>query len=416
MSHEEIDGREKAGSGGAPAPRRNSAAVLTGLDVLAREGFARLRGLRAGLLTNPSGVDRLFRPALDLMLEAGVKVEALFGPEHGMLSTAQDMIGVENESPQRGLRVVSLYGGDFESLRPRPEDLRGLDVLVFDIQDIGSRYYTYVWTLALCMETAARAGVRVMVLDRPNPITARHVEGGGLEPPLRSFVGYRELPNRHGLTAGEIAAWVARSLPGLELEVVRMEGYRRGLWMDETGAPWVIPSPNMPTPATALVYPGQAFLEGTNLSEARGTTLPFEQFGAPFVEGRRLVEALEKENLPGARFRPATFQPMFQKWAGEVCGGAQIHVTDREAYRPVRTSLAILRHARALWPRAFRWRTEKYEFRDDVPAIDLLTGAPRVREMIDAGAPLAEILDFYEASGAAARKNREDALLYSEME
>jgi len=387
--------------------------VQTGLEVLKRQGFAPLKGQRVGLLTNPTAVNGGFRHLLDLLSDAAVDVVRVLGPEHGLFSTVQDMVGVEGEKHR--VEVVSLYGDSFDSLRPKEEHLRDLDRLVFDIQDIGSRYYTYVWTLALAMETARRTKTPVMVLDRPNPITASKTEGGGLEAHLRSFVGYYELPNRTGMTAGEIASLVACAVGDVDLEVVRMEGYRRSMWFDETGAPWVIPSPNMPTPDTALVYPGQALLEGTNLSEGRGTTRPFEVFGAPFIDGPRLAEALEKETLPGVAFRPLRFQPTFQKWARQDCGGLQIHVTDREAYLPYRTSLAILRHAKALWPREFAWRTEIYEFRDDVPAVDLLTGQTRIREMIDKEAPVAEIAEFAESTGERARRYRRSALLYSNL-
>lgn len=387
-----------------------SPGVLTGLMALKNRGFAELRGLRIGLLANPTAVDADFVHLLDLLADCGVRVEVLFGPEHGFHCTVQDMVGVGEA--RHAVRIVSLYGDTFESLRPAEADLRPLDALVFDIQDIGSRYYTYVWTLALTMEVAARTGTRIIVLDRPNPITGSHVEGGSLDVPLRSFVGLHEIPNRHGMTAGEIATLVALLLDIPKPEIVRMEGYRRSMWHDETGAPWVMPSPNMPTPETALVYPGQCLLEGTNLSEGRGTTRPFEIFGAPFMNGRRLAEALAAEALPGACFRPLQFQPTFHKWAGRECGGLQIHVTDREAFLPYRTSLAILRHTRALWPREFAWRVEPYEFRGDVPAVDLLTGSPRVREMIDAGAPVVELAEFVETSGRAARENRCQALLY----
>jgi len=430
---------KEAGAQGEINPRRQ---VRTGLEILKAEEFARLRGERIGLLTNASAVDGEYRSIVDLMADAGVRLEVLFGPEHGFFSTAQDMIGVGGESHR--VRVISLYGGDFATLRPRAEDMRMIDTLVFDIQGIGSRYYTYVWTLALAMETAARTGTRVMVLDRPNPITGAHVEGGGLEAQLRSFVGYLEIPNRHGQTAGEVAGAAARAIEGglapldalaaqekqggakkttppsgrIALDVVRMEGWRRSMWHDETGAPWVFPSPNMPTPETALVYPGQALLEGTNLSEGRGTTRPFEVCGAPWIDGRRLAGALETEaatgNLPGVRFRPLRFRPTFQKWAGEDCGGVQIHVTDREAFRPWRTSLALVRHARSLWPREFQWRTECYEFRDDVPAFDLLAGDAALREMIDAGAPVSELIERAEQTGRPARRRRDEALLYTE--
>lgn len=390
-----------------------TAHVRTGLEVLKATGFAPLKGHRVAVLTNPTAVDGRFRHLLDLLGETDVNVVRVFGPEHGLFSTVQDMVGVSGD-PHR-FEVVSLYGDSFDSLRPREDQLRDIDLLVFDIQDIGSRYYTYAWTLALAMETAKKTGTRVMVLDRPNPINATTFEGGGIEPPLRSFVGYHELPNRTGLTVGEVATFVAQSLGGVDLDVVRMEGYRRGMWGDETGVPWVYPSPNMPTLETALVYPGQVLLEGTNLSEGRGTTLPFEVFGAPFVDGHRLAAALETENLPGVVFRPLRFQPTFQKWAGKDCGGLQMHVTDRNAFLPYRTSLAVLRHARALWPREFAWRTEIYEFRDDVPAVDLLTGQTRVRELIDAAASVSEIAEFAESTGGRARANRRAALLYSNL-
>ncbi|GAB4317643.1 MAG: DUF1343 domain-containing protein [Candidatus Sumerlaeia bacterium] len=387
--------------------------IRTGLQVLLDRGFAPLAGLKVGVLTNPSAVDEDYRHLIGLMRDAGVRVQVLFSPEHGLFSTAQDMVPMNGvEVAGQEIRQISLYGESFDSLRPRPEDLGGLDVLVFDIQDVGCRTYTYVWTLALAMGTALKTRTPVVVLDRPNPITGAIVEGGGMEPRLKSFVGLYEVPNRHGMTAGEIATLVARRLEFDLLEVVRLEGWRRDMWMEETGAPWVMPSPNMPTPQTALVFPGACMVEGTNLSEGRGTTRPFEIIGAPFVDGERLAAALNEEGLPGVRFRSLRFQPMFQKWAGQICGGIQIHVTDRREFLSVRTGLAVLRHARALWPREFRWRTERYEFRDDVPAIDLLTGQARVREMIDAGAPVSEITSYLESTGGAARRMREDSLLY----
>lgn len=386
------------------------AGVKTGLEVMKGRGFAPLLGRRVGVLTNPTAVDGDYRHLIPLMLEAGVDVRVIFGPEHGLFSTAQDMVGVERE--RHAMRLVSLYDGTYESLAPHEADMREIDVLVFDIQDVGCRTYTYQWSLALAMGVAKKTGAEVMVLDRPNPITGRIVEGGGMAPALRSFVGLHDVPNRTGMTVGEVATLVAGEIGFEGLTVVKMEGWARGLWHDQTGAPWVIPSPNMPTLDTAIVFTGGCLIEGTNLSEGRGTTRPFEFVGAPFIEEGRLADALDAEGLPGARFRPVRFQPGFQKWAGQVCAGVQIHVADREAFHSLNTGLAILRNVRALWPREFQWRTEMYEFRDDVPAVDLLTGQARVREMIDAGAPLAEIAGWLDATGAANRKARLAALLY----
>lgn len=394
-------------------------AVLTGLDVLIREDFQRLRGKRLALLTNPSAVDRGYRHILDVMLAAGLDVRVILAPEHGLYSVEQDMIAVGEEKHRR--RVVSLYGDTFDSLRPSPDDLQNIDMIVFDIQDVGSRYYTYVWTLALVMEVAAPLGIPITVLDRPNPLggLAAGVEGGGIEPALRSFVGWFELPNRHGLTAGEIALWVAGLLkPTAAVRVVWMEGWRRDMLFGETGAPWVLPSPNMPTPDTALVYPGQCLLEGTNLSEGRGTTRPFEIFGAPWLDGRALAAALEKHGdaglLPGVAFRPLQFRPTFQKHAGAVCGGVQLHVMDARSFRPVATSYAIVLETRRLHPGEFRWRREKYEFRDDVPAFDLLSGHGAIREAIDELVSLKELLALVERTGVRARKNRAAAVYYPE--
>lgn len=385
--------------------------IKTGLELMKAGGFAALKGRRVGVLTNPTAVDDNYRHLIPLMLVSGVDVRIIFGPEHGLFCTAQDMIAVERE--RHAMRLVSLYGNSYESLIPREADMRDIDVLVFDMQDVGCRTYTYVWTLALAMGVAKATGTEVMVFDRPNPITGRIVEGGGMTPKLRSFVGLHDVPNRHGMTAGEVATLVAGEIGFDGLTVVAMQGWSRGMWHDATGAPWVIPSPNMPTLDTAIVFTGGCLIEGTNLSEGRGTTRPFEFIGAPFIDDEgRLVDALTHENLPGVRFRPMRFQPGFQKWAGQICGGVQIHVTDRDAFHSLNTGLAVLRNVRGLWPREFQWRTDMYEFRDDVPAVDLLTGQARVREMIDAGAPLVEIADFMESTGAANRKAREAALLY----
>jgi uncharacterized protein YbbC (DUF1343 family) len=385
--------------------------VKTGLERVLSGDVSVLRGKRVGLLVNPTAVDARLRHAADVIGETGAELACLFGPEHGVRGDAQDMVGVsEAKDSVTGVPMHSLYGDTAASLVPRPEWLGGLDAVVYDIQDVGARYYTYVWTLLYVMQAAAPLGVEVVVLDRPNPIGGVDVEGGAIAPGYESFVGRVSLPNRHGLTVGELARWLNATLSlGVRLTVVEMTGWRRDMLYDETGLPWVQPSPNMPTLDTALVYPGMCLIEGTELSEARGTTRPFEQVGAPYVsykEAHELADALGREDLPGVRFRPLVFQPTFQKYAGKRCGGVALHVTDRRAFRSYVTAVAILREFRRRYPRAFAWRTRAYEFVADKPAIDLLTGGPTVRELIDAGAPLAEIAATWqpaERAFAAAR-------------
>jgi uncharacterized protein YbbC (DUF1343 family) len=371
--------------------------VATGLDVLCRERLDLLRGRRVGVLCHPASVAADLTHIVDRLIQAGVRPARLFGPEHGVRGEAQDMVGVGGEVDRRtGIPVTSLYGETFESLIPTAADLAGLDVLVIDLQDVGSRYYTYVWTMALAMGAAARAGLAVVVLDRPNPLGGAGVESGPLLPGYESFVGLGAVAVRHGMTAGEIARMVRAGIPGaasprfarpldVDLTVVAMKGWRRAMDFDDTGLPWVMPSPNMPTLDTAFVYPGFCLIEGTNLSEGRGTTRPFEIVGAPFVDAHRLAEALAAHGLPGVRFRPLSFLPMFHKFARQSCGGVQLHVTDRAAFRPYRTGVAFLHAVREQAPRDMRWRTEPYEFVSHPPAIDLLTGSDAVRTAIDDG-------------------------------
>jgi uncharacterized protein YbbC (DUF1343 family) len=292
-----------------------------------------------------------------------------------------------DRDPRTGVPAWSLYGDTAASLKPTAAQLAGLDVLVFDVQDVGARYYTYQATMMLCMEAAAAAGVAFAVLDRPNPIGGVAVEGPRLRAGFESFCGLHDLAVRHGMTVGELARlFRAERKLDVDLEVIPCEGWRRGMTFLETGLPWVIPSPNMPTPGTALVYPGMCLLEGTNLSEGRGTTLPFELFGAPWLDGHRLAEALSTDRFPGIRFRPASFVPTWDKHAGDRCHGVQLHVTDPGAFRPFRTGLACVLRAREQAPARFRWRTEPYEFVEGVLAFDLLCGSSRERVAIEAGA------------------------------
>ena len=390
------------------------ASVLTGLDVLVRDGFPPLRGRRVGLVTNPAGVDSSLRHVADLLTaSSGVRLAALFGPEHGFGAEAQDLIGVGDAvHPKYACPVHSLYGDSVESLRPRRESLRDLDVLVIDLPDIGSRYYTFQATMLFCLEAAAACDLPVMILDRPNPLDGVTIEGPTIQPGFESFVGIHPISTRHGLTLGELAhLYVAeRRIPG-QLQVVRCEGWKRNQYFDKTGLPWVLPSPNMPTLETAIVYPGQCLIEGTHLSEGRGTTRPFELFGAPWVVPERVLRRLDAD-LPGVTLRPVTFQPTFHKFAGQRCGGFQLHVTDRSRFRPVRTTLALLAALRAESDGQFRWRTERYEFVDDKPAIDLLFGSSRERMAIEAGQSAAEISREWEREEADFQKRREPYLLY----
>jgi uncharacterized protein YbbC (DUF1343 family) len=392
---------------------------MTGLDVLVVEDFQRLRGQRIGLLAHPASVDSRLCHAADLLRAApGVKLEIIFGPEHGWLGQAQDLepvSGAELCAPNIP-RAVSLYGDTVASLRPTPQHLQGLDVLVIDLQDVGARYYTFQATMLCCLEAANALGLRAMVLDRPNPIGGSAVEGPRLLPGFESFVGAHDLAIRHGLTLGELARLyrTERKLSNTEIEIVPCKGWRRDMFFDETGLPWVLPSPNMPTAETAVVYPGQCLLEGTNLSEGRGTTRPFELCGAPWIDASALATQLNRENLPGVAFRAAWFQPTFQKHAGRRCGGVQLHVLDRRAFQPVRTGLAVLAALRSLCRENFRWRTDPYEFVSDPIAIDLLFGSSRERCGLESGQSWREIAAAWVEEEQMFIERRKPFLLYPE--
>jgi uncharacterized protein YbbC (DUF1343 family) len=390
--------------------------MRTGLERLLDDPRAALGRARVGLVANPTTVDRRLRHAADLLAAAPeVELCRLFGPEHGIRGEAQYMEEVgDSRDPATGVEEVSLYGTTFESLSPKPEHLADLDVLVFDIQDVGARYYTYAATMALCMRAAASAGVKVLVLDRPNPIGGLQVEGGGLEPGLENFCGLYPIPQRHAMTVGELARLYNDAFAiGCELDVLACEGWARASYYEDTGLPWVMPSPNMPTVETAVVYPGLCLLEATNISEGRGTTRPFELLGAPWIDGRRLAARLEAFALPGLALRPCVFVPTFDKGKGERCGGLQLHVTDRARFNAYRTGLAVIAAVHELFPDDFAWRSEPYEFRDDVPAMDLLTGKPAVRLAIEAGADLATIFAAAESGTEVYDDARDAALLYA---
>jgi uncharacterized protein YbbC (DUF1343 family) len=386
---------------------------LTGLDQADALWPRDLRGARAGLVVHPASIDRRLRHAVTVCSGSKkFKVSALFGPQHGILGQTQDnMIEWEGfRDPATGLPVYSLYGN---TRKPLPGMLEHVDVLVIDLQDVGSRYYTFIWTLDLCMEACREAGKTVLVLDRPNPIDGLRTEGPLLDPGYRSFVGLRPLPVRHGMTIGEIGLYLCMNFHhGLDYRVVPLQGWKRSLFFDDTGLPWVLPSPNMPTLDTALVYPGMCLLEGTNISEGRGTTRPFEIFGAPFIHGETLVQVLNQFKLPGVVFRPLSFLPTFQKHANTICGGAQIHVTDRGKFKPFKTGVAILKAIHNTWPREFAWKQPPYEYEESKLPIDILAGTDRLRKEIEAWKDLDAMETWWKQDAKAFEKIRKQFLIY----
>jgi uncharacterized protein YbbC (DUF1343 family) len=388
--------------------------LRTGLEVLWHSRFAALRGKRIGLVTHPAALGVDWGTAAELFAEApDLELVRLFGPEHGLAGAAQDLEGVTEEprDPITGVPIVGLYGDTFESLKPTPEQLRGLDVLVIDLQDVGSRYYTFQATMLYCLEACAAVGLPVMVLDRPNPLGGVEVEGPTVRPGFESFVGVHPIPTRHGMTIGELARlYKAERVPGVALTVVPCEGWTRSDgWRDRF---WFPPSPNMPTVATAAVYPGMCLIEGTNLSEGRGTTQPFEYVGFPGIDPRELADRLNGHSYPGARYLPVTFRPTFQKHARQSCGGVFVAVWDRGSFRSVKGGLLVLMTFRELLGEKFRWRTERYEFVDDKPAIDLLFGSDRERLALEAGDSWREIAAAWEPEETAFRERRKPYLLY----
>jgi uncharacterized protein YbbC (DUF1343 family) len=384
-----------------------------GLDVFFESNLDLLDGARVGLIVNPASINPRFQHAADLFHQhPQIEITALFGPQHGIRGETQDnMIEWLTFRDKRTARpAYSLYG---ETRKPTPEMLADIDVLVFDIQDAGTRVYTFIYTMALAMEAARECGKRFIVLDRPNPIGGVQIEGNILEPEFQSFVGMFPIPMRHGMTIAELALMFNREFGiGCELEVVRMEGWRRSMWYEDTRLPWVMPSPNMPTVDTAVVYPGSVMFEGTNVSEGRGTTRPFEIIGAAYIEPNELIGELMKDNLPGVVIRPLHFQPTFHKFAGELCGGIQIHVIDRNTFKPVITGVAIISAIRRLYPDRFEWKQPPYEYVYDKLPFDVINGSSRLREQIEAGAPVSEIEESWREGLKDFNERREPYLFY----
>ncbi|MBI5305209.1 MAG: DUF1343 domain-containing protein [Chloroflexi bacterium] len=351
--------------------------VITGLEILLNEKLDLLKNQRVGLITNPTGVTRTLRSNVDVLRDAGVNLVALFGPEHGFAASAADGAAVESGHDARtGLPVYSLYG---KIRKPTREMLAHVDVLLFDLQDVGVRFYTYTATLGLALNACAEHQVPLIVLDRPNPINGNIVEGAVLDPGLQSFIGHGPLPIRFGMTLGELAQFYNRELSiNAELRVIGLRGWDRAMWFDETGLTWVTPSPGIPNFATTIPYPGMCFIEGTNLSEGRGTGLPFEIVGAPFLDGYVLADFLNAQKLDGVIFRPIAFTPCSSKHANVECYGVQLHITDCNAFRAIPAGLHVIAACRALAPTQFEFLPTSWEGRP--PHFDLLTGDVRVRE------------------------------------
>ena len=381
--------------------------VINGLDILLQDTAA-LKKRSVGLIANQTSVSASLDYSWSLLERSGIRLKRLFSPEHGLFSTEQDQIAVGGQ-PETGCEIVSLYGDNEQSLIPDRSLLEGLDLVLFDIQDVGSRYYTYVNTLALFMDAAQGLDIEVVVLDRPNPLGGIAVEGPQLDPAFHSFVGVMPVPVRHGLTAGEIAHFYRdyKKLD-LNLSVITMQGWSRSMLFPETGLPWVPPSPNMPSFQVAEVYPGMCLFEGLNVSEGRGTTTPFLMSGAPFIDPFELAAHLSPLQLEGVAFRPTWFRPTFHKYRDEVIGGIYLHVTDHSRFKPFAAGVAMTCALKELYPEHVSFLDSVYEFNDTIPAFDLLAGSGAIRSMILRGDSTETILASWlgdEAEFAAVKQN-----------
>ena len=374
----------------------------------------RLDGARVGIVCNPASVDRELAQVADrLAAHPRARLAAIFGPQHGFRSDVQDNM-IETRHAHDEIRRVPIYSLYSETREPTAEMLRDLDVLVIDLQDVGVRIYTYIYTMANCLKAARRHGLKVIVCDRPNPIGGTQIEGPVLVPGNESFVGMYPIPMRHGLTIGEIARLFNEHFAiGADLEVVVMEGWRREMYFDDTRRTWIISSPNIPTFETTLVYPGTVLFEGTNISEGRGTTRPFELVGAPWVVAERFADVMNRRNLPGVFFRPVLFEPTFHKHAGKACAGCQIHVLDRRTFRPVESAVALLESFRAADRDRFKWRDPPYEYEHERNPFDVLAGSPTLREQLESGVTSDEVVRSWESSVKEFEAIRRRFLLYS---
>lgn len=387
--------------------------IKLGLETLLEQPSRYLGSERVGLVCNQASVDHSFRHAADLLYErAEVNLRALFGPQHGIRGDVQDnMIETDHAvDPATGLPIYSLYS---ETREPTEAMLKDVDVLVFDMQDVGCRIYTFAYTMANSMVAAKRFGKKVIVCDRPNPINGRDVAGNVLESEQASFVGLFPMPTRHGMTLGELAQLFNDKFGiACDLSVIPMEGWDRDCWLDETDTPWVLPSPNIPTPDSATVFPGTVHFEGTQISEGRGTTRPFELIGAPYIEPEKYAQRLNELNFAGVYFRSCVFRPTFQKHGGVSCGGVQIHVIDRSIFEPVSAGVAMVKVAYELYPEEFRWKEPPYEYVYDRNPFDVIAGTSRIREVIESGGTIEDLWSWWAPNLEEFKKLRETYLIY----
>jgi uncharacterized protein YbbC (DUF1343 family) len=392
---------------------RNRRPIKLGIERLLTDRIELLRGARVGLVCNQASVDHRFNHAADLFHQhSAVNLTALFGPQHGIRGDVQDnMIETSHATDRKtGLPIYSLYS---ETREPTEEMLGDVDVIVFDLQDVGCRIYTFVYTLANCMRAAKKFGKKVIACDRPNPIGGTQVAGNVLDPAFASFVGQFPIPTRHGMTVCELAQLFNKGFAiACDLECIAMEGWSRELWYDETDGPWVLPSPNIPTCDTAAVFPGAVHLEGTQMSEGRGTTRPFELVGAPYIDAESFADALAGLGLPGVHFRSCVFMPTFQKHGGQACGGVQIHVTDRGSFEPVTSGIAIVKTAFNMYRDDFRWKDPPYEYEYDRNPFDIISGSAKMREAIERDESLTDIEGSWQGPLGEFKAMRERYLLY----
>lgn len=386
--------------------------VLCGLDRFLGPLGRPWKKRRLGVIVHSASVTHQLEHAVDALRRNGFRIAALFAPEHGLSADLQDQATVQGTRDLRtGLPVFSLYG---KTLSPTPALLAKIDAMVFDLQDIGVRYYTFIWTMALAMKACAEAGKPFIVLDRPNPLGGEKMEGNMPDPDYASFVGLLPLPVQHGMTVGELARHFNRTQKwNTDLHVIPMIGWRRSMRFNDTGLPWVLPSPNMPTLDTATVYGGMCLLEATNLSEGRGTTRPFEIVGAPYIDGPRLAQALVTQKLPGVRFRPLNFRPTFNKWANTLCGGVQLHVTDPARFRSFRTGLTLIQTVHRQCPQ-FRWKSPPYEYETKKKPLDILCGTNLIRQAIENKKDLSPLENSWQSKRRSFSRSRQEDLIYSD--
>ena len=386
--------------------------MLLGIDRLCKDNFKPIRGMKVGLLTNISCCDSALRPTISILQKSNeIKLKTIFAPEHGLFTALQDQVGAPDTRYRGRHKVLSMYG---PRRKPQMQALKSLDIVVIDLPDIGTRYYTFLWSAMLMIEAAAKARKKILILDRPNPLGGTKVQGPMIDPGFQSFVGLYSVPVRHGMTIAEMCNMLSKlyELPA-DIQIVSMKGWQRNTYGDELDMPWTLPSPNMPSMSTALVYPGMCLFEGTNISEGRGTTKPFELLGAPWINPDDLALILQKYRIPGAAFRPAYFKPTFSKFRNQLCGGIQVYVTNRRTFDPILTGLHIIKTIHDMYPGDFQWRRPPYEYEKEKMPFDILIGNQWVRKDIQTKKSIKAIEKKWQADLLRFKKLRKKYLLYN---